>query len=168
MTKIVHFPQLSVQRLDKERIDEASTLLHSVWHATYRGHLPAPIVSERTRDHFRLHLQRRASNSWLALVGDRVVGVCTCLMNCIDDLWVSQQYRRRGIASGLVEAACGQLARHGFHGAQIGCEDFNTAGIALLEHLGWQKAGAELVQVSPDVCFEALIYTCSLSTEEAS
>ncbi len=167
MTNIIQMPQLQIRSLDSEQIAEAASLVHTVWHATYRDHLPASLVEQRTHDHFCRHLERRVGHCWLASVGSRSVGLCTTTSNCVDDVWVSQRFRRRGIASRLIAAACSHLEQRGFKAAQAGCEDFNLAATALFEGLGWRKTGAELVRLAPGVRHEAFVYTRSLTLEEA-
>ena len=168
MTKVVQLPQLKIDRLKPEQVDAAVALLHEVWHATYADHLPAQLVEQRTTDHFKRHLERRTETCWLAWMGPRLVGLSSTAANCVEDVWVSRRYRRRGIATRLIDTACTHLARRGFRAAQAGCEDFNFAASAMLEHLGWRKVGAESVHIAPGIRHEALVYTRPLPLKEAS
>ena len=168
MTKVVQLPQLKIARLKPDQVDAAVALLHEVWHATYAGRLPAHLVKQRTTVHFKRHLERRAESCWLAWMGPRLVGLSSTSANCVEDVWVSRRYRRRGIATRLVDAACSHLAQRGFRAAQAGCEDFNHAASAMFEHLGWRKVGAESVHIAPGICHEALVYTRPLPLKEAS
>ena len=168
MTKVVQLPQLKLAHLKPDQVDAAVTLLHGLWHETYADQLPAHLVVQRTTDHFRRHLEHRAGNCWLAWLGPRLVGLCSTSANCVEDVWVSRRYRRRGIATRLVDAACSHLAQRGFRAAQAGCEDFNHAASAMFEHLGWRKVGAESVHIAPGICHEALVYTRPLPLKEAS
>jgi ribosomal protein S18 acetylase RimI-like enzyme len=168
MTKVVQLPQLKIARLKPDQIDAAVAMLHEVWHATYAKRLPAHLVEQRTTEHFKRHLERRAETCWLAWMGPRLVGLSSTTSNCVDDVWVSGRYRRRGIATRLIDAACAHLARHGFRAAQAGCEDFNLAASAMFEHLGWRKVGAESVHIAPGIRHEAIVYTRPLPLKEAS
>ena len=168
MTKTVHIAPLRIAPLEPDQVDRAVALRGVLWHAAYGPILPTRLAEQRTEDHFRSHLESRAGNSWLAWSGDRLVGLCTTSSNCIDDVWVSQQHRRRGIASRLIATACRHLAQRGFRAAQAGCEDFNLAASALFEHLGWRRVGSELVHIAPGMRHEAIVYTRPLSLQEAS
>ena len=167
MTNTVQLPQLRIARLQPDQVDAAVALLHEVWHATYADRLPAHLVEQRTTVNLKQHLERRAETCWLAWMGPRLVGLCSTTANCVDDVWVSRRYRRRGIATRLIDAASTHLARRGFRTAQAGCEDFNHAASTMFEHLGWRKLGAESVHIAPGIRHEALVYTRPLPLKEA-
>lgn len=168
MTKIVQLPRLRIGRLKPDEAHAAAELLHDLWHSTYNGRLPARLVKQRTREHFVQHLERRAGACWLAWLDRKLVGMSSTTANCVEDVWVKLQYRRRGIATRLIDAACTDLAQRGFRAAQTGCEDFNHAASALFENLGWRQIGAELVQIAPGIRHEALVYARPLPLQEAS
>lgn len=168
MTKIVQLTNPRVARLEPEQVDEAARLLQQVWLESYGQRLPEIDVVQRTSRHFRDHLSRRSDNCWLAWVGNRLVGLSTTISNCIDDLWVRREFRRRGIATRLIGAACGNLALRGFRAAQAGCEDFNAAAVSLFESGGWKRVGSEPVDTAPGIRHVALVYTHSLPLEDVS
>lgn len=165
MTKSVQTTKVRIAKLNDCQADEAAVFLHRAWHSSYARRLPGSIVKQRTVQHFEDHLRARARNCWLAWTGDRLVGLLTTVSNCVDEVWVSRRYRRRGIASSLIDTACRDLSNRGFGFAQAGCEDFNDTAIALFETLGWQQIGAEPVEILPGIRHEARVYGQQLHAE---
>jgi GNAT superfamily N-acetyltransferase len=168
MTKVVQLPSLRVTRLESAQIDEAAGLLQQLWLQSYGKRLPQSSVRQRTTNHFKNHLTRRSGNCWLAWMGNRLAGLSTTVSNCVDDVWVRQDLRRKGIGTRLIGVACGDLAQRGFRAAQAGCEDFNAAAQAMFESSGWRRVGSEPVEIAPGVQHLALVYARSLHLEEAS
>ena len=168
MTNAAQLPSLRVARLEASQADPAADFLLRLWLESYAGRLPQSNVTQRTTSHFKDSLARRSGHCWLAWMGNRLVGLSTTVSNCLDDVWVHRKFRRRGIATRLIGVACGDLVKRGFRTAQVGCEDFNAAAIALFESDGWRRVGSEPVDISPGVRHLALVYARSLIREEVS
>ena len=168
MTKVVQLPTLRITRLEPAQIDEAAGLLQQIWLESYGERLPQSNVGQRTISHFKEHLTRRAGNCWLAWIGNRLAGLSTTVSNCVDDVWVRHEFRRRGIATRLIGVACGDLAQRGYRAAQAGFETFNAAAVALFESDGWRRVGSEPVDIAPGIQHVALVYARSLPLEDVS
>jgi GNAT superfamily N-acetyltransferase len=168
MNDVVKLPRLAVAPLAESDLDQAADFLHQSWRATYREVLPPAILAERTGEHFRRHLERRRERCWLAWLGHRLVGLATASANCVEDLWVAERYRRRGVGSALLEAALGHLSGRGFGFAQAGCEDFNRAAVAFFESRGWARIGSEPQQLTPELRVDALVYSLALADRVAA
>jgi ribosomal protein S18 acetylase RimI-like enzyme len=167
MADVLQLPRLRIAPLEERRLDEAADFLHKSWYDQYAKRLPRGLVQERTAAHFRHHLESRKDCCWLAWMGERLAGLVTSTANCIDDIWVASRYRRRGIATRLIDTASARLVQRGFGYAQAGCESFNLATIGLFEALGWQQIGAESVEIRRGIRIEAKIFNRTLCSPVA-
>lgn len=160
---VVSMPKLSIARLEASELDEAAELIHRCWHDTYRRELPSRLRSQRTQDYWLSYLRERRPRFWLARYGRRPVGLAGTASNCIDDLWIAQRHRRRGVGRRLLETVMKDLAVQGFEFAQAGCEGFNTSAIGFFRHLGWELIGTEpLLGLVPGRQVEAMVFSKSL------
>jgi ribosomal protein S18 acetylase RimI-like enzyme len=160
---VIALPTLEIRRLDPASLEAAAALLHKVWHETYRTELPAGLRAQRSEAYFDDYLRDRAERCWVASMGRRLAGLVTTGSNCIDDLWVARRYRRRGVATRLVERASAAIAGQGFDYVQAGCEGFNDDAIALFTALGWQEIGSEPLYLVPGRPIEALVFARRLA-----
>lgn len=166
MTTVVQMPRLTVRRARPEDVEPIATLVHRLWHDTYATHVRAEAAAGRTLASFRADVAPRLHQAWVAWLGSRLVGYCAVSANCIEDLWVSARHQRRGIGTRLIEAALADLDARGYQAAQAGCEDFNTAARAFLEHLGWRVIGEEPQPRAPSGrVVHALVYARPVRAE---
>lgn len=156
---VITFPNLDIRQLDAASIGQTAEFLHKVWHQTYRTQLPAGLRAQRTLAHFASYLEKRAAQCWVAWMGKRIAGVVTVSSNCVEDLWVARRYRRRGIATRLLETAMGDLGGRGFDFAQAGCEAFNSDAVAFFRAAGWQEIGSEPLYLVPGRPIDALVFS---------
>lgn len=159
MTNVVDLPRLLVETLPEAEVPAAADLLHKVWHSTYKADLPASLRRERTPEHFLDYLQTRRTQTSIARLGGRMVGLASISANCIEDLWVVKRYRRRGIGTALVNHCLAQLRHVGFDHAQAGCEGFNRDAVQFFQSLGWTCIGASTEQLTPALHIEALVFS---------
>ena len=160
---VLSLPQLSIAPLEASELEEAAGLIHRCWHDTYRRELPAKLLSQRTLDYWLDYLGERRARCWLARVGRRPAGLAGTASNCVEDLWVAQRYRRRGIGRRLLATVTDDLVARGFEYAQVGCEGFNTSAIGFFRHLGWELIGTEpLLGLVPGRQVEAMVFSTPL------
>jgi ribosomal protein S18 acetylase RimI-like enzyme len=157
MDNVVRLPHLRVCGHTPDRGERAAEFLHRNWHETYRRFLPADLRAERSVDYFRHYLADRRNACWLALYGNRLVGLATVSANCVDDLWVGQGYRRRGIGRRLLKAAVAALRENGYESVQAGCEGFNRDALAFFDATGFRQIGVETVTLKPALRVEAIV-----------
>jgi ribosomal protein S18 acetylase RimI-like enzyme len=167
VAEVIQLPRLRIAPLEEGQLDEAAVYLRKSWHDQYAKSLPRGLVKERTVAHFLHHLELRKDCCWLAWMGERLAGLVTSTANCIEDIWVTRRYRRRGIATRLIDTASHRLMQRGFGYVQVGCESFNPAAIGLFEHLGWQEIGAEPVEIGRGMRTGAKIFNRALNSERA-
>jgi GNAT superfamily N-acetyltransferase len=163
LATIHKLPKLRIAALEHGQLDQAADFLHQQWQLVYRQHLPQPLLAERTLSYFRHYLAVRKHSCWLAWMGDRLIGLAISSANCIEDLWVSQRFQRQGIASRLLDTVLQDLRRRGYRYAQVGCESFNQIAIDFFTAAGWQKIGAESLEVAAGLRFDALVYSIELN-----
>lgn len=156
---VVAFPAIRIEPLQADQLEAVAEFVNAQWRETYRNMLPASRLAERTPAYFADQLRQRQAHCWLAWSGKRLIGVISTQANGVEDLWVARRYRRRGVASRLVQTATTELAGRGFQHAQVGCEDFNDAMLAFLNATGWSEIGQEPVAVRPGVHVKAYVYS---------
>jgi len=156
---VVALPRLSIRELDAASLEQATELLHKIWHQTYRDRLPAGLRAQRTPAYFAAYLEARSAQCWTAWMGKRMAGLVTVSSNCIEDVWVARRYRRRGIAQRLVATALEHLAERGFDFAQAGCESFNSEAVAFFRATAWQVIGSEALDLVPGRPIDALVFS---------
>ena len=159
---VITLPSITVSELTGESLPVASDLMHRNWHRLYAGQLPAAIVRQRSREHFDRYLSGRIGQAWLAWRGDSPAGLVTLTSNCIDELWVEQRWRRRGIGSKLLETALGQLRQKGFSGAQAGIESGNQPAAAFYAAARWRRIGSERIRLQEGLAIEAEVYITNI------
>ena len=159
---IVKFPALRIVPFDPLYLHRASQFLYSNWRLTYADKLPADIVEQRSMRYFIEYLSRKAGICWLALYGEKMVGLISVSSNNIEELWVDSQYRRRKIASQLQLVALQHFKGKAFQFAQMGCENFNHDLHAFLRSCGWMKIACEPVNIIPGKRVLAWVYSIEI------
>lgn len=92
-----------------------------------------------------LHLEDPQSDSWLALKDGRAVAIVTVQatgeIGCIEDLFVSQEFRGQGIGRTMMSRALEVCARALFRHVFIGVDPANAPANALYRQLGFARVG---------------------------
>ena len=164
---VVDFPQLQLAPLTGDNLAAASEFLFDSWHGYYDAMLPRSIVEERTPAYFDKYLGGKKDIAWLAMLGQRIVGVVTVSANCIEELWVDEKYQRRRIGSALVDTAIRHFRQKGFTTAQAGFERFNASAQGFFSSMDWREIGAEYVQLEPGKRVLALVYSTNVKVSPA-
>jgi ribosomal protein S18 acetylase RimI-like enzyme len=93
----------------------------------------------------QLFLDRNPETSFCALDGPKVVGTILCghdgRRGYLHHLAVSQQYRRRGIGSQLVNRSLARLEKLGIQKCHLFIFNANIQGQAFWEDQGWELRG---------------------------
>ena len=160
---VISFPSIYVQPLSEESIGEASALLRDCWHLTYSKHLPAEWLNRHTLEYFQEYLLEKQSRCWLAYYNEQVAGVMAINLNCIDELCVNPNFRRKKIGRRLVETAIHDCEKRHYQSVQVGIEDFNNDAIQFFDSLGWREVGSEFVPLSPDKRVKAMVYSRAIT-----
>lgn len=166
MSDVIPLPRLSFRRATRDDLESVAALVHAIWHETYGRTLPRLVVNARTPGHIAEEVGLRIDQGWLALLGTRLVGYCATSANCVEDLWVTKRYRRRGIGSRLLERALADLRERGYRGAQAGCENFNAPARQFFERHGWRAIGAEPQYFAAGQVVSALVYARALQAPD--
>ncbi len=80
------------------------------------------------------------SKAWITLHDNEIVGVALTSNDHLDDLWIRQAYRGKGIGRRLLAAAEQEIATRGFSVAHLRVVSSNTAAITFYRQAGWQPA----------------------------
>ncbi len=96
-----------------------------------------------SKDSISRYLQRNPGLSFVALEDGRVAGAILCGHDgrraSLNHLAVHPDFRKRGIATALVEKCLAALAAEGIQKCHIFVYENNNDGIAFWRKLGWKK-----------------------------
>lgn len=159
MNNVVPLPRLEVRPGTAEDRAPVTAMVEAIWREVYSGRLPAESMSDRHEDWFSGLVGDPGDQSWVAMLGDQVVGYSRVMANCVDQLWVPARMRRRGIGTALLGEAVAAIRARGFAFAQAGCEDFNPGGLRFLEANGWRAIGSEPQSLGGNRSCQALVFS---------
>jgi len=77
------------------------------------------------------------SKAWVALDGNTLVGTVLTHEDWIDDLWVIQDFRGRGIGKRLLLRGEEDILERGFHVLRLRMVEANTRALAFYRRSGW-------------------------------
>jgi ribosomal protein S18 acetylase RimI-like enzyme len=104
---------------------------------------PAPESAERSRRWLRLALRRRAPWAWprmlrVAAAGERIDYVPPPDSLYVDGLATDPRFRRRGVATALLEAAAARARERGLGALALDTSETNAAAQLLYERAGFR------------------------------
>ena len=140
-------PGIDIVAWDEGRTEEARLLMN----LAFRDHWGSTPRDRAAWDHLIGGTGTRLDLSYMALAGDRLVGVTVNAHYPSDheitgrrDGWIGHlgthpEFRKRGIASALIERSCTQFSEAGFDHAMIGVDSASLTGAyRLYESLGFR------------------------------
>ncbi len=80
------------------------------------------------------------------LTEDDLLGTKPSTRGRINELYVTGEYRGKGVARALMDIAEARLRERGCDTAFLGVFAFNTDAIAMYEHIGYNIAGVEMMK----------------------
>lgn len=78
--------------------------------------------------------------SWVAVSGERIVGVILTNREWVDDLWVLREQRRQGVGSRLLVRGEAEIAARGYRMCRLRVVRSNTVAVQFYLSHGWQIA----------------------------
>ncbi len=164
MQNVVPIAPIETRRSAASDIDAVAAFIERCWKESYASLLPAETLRSRDRATWRTIVEDSIARGWVAEQGGRIVGYADRSLNNIDNLWVDNGYRRRGIARRLIRALCDDMRARDFANAQIGIESRNREGCRFLEHCGWTPIGDEALRVGAETV-GVRVYTRKTASE---
>ena len=158
---VIRFPQIKIKPLTDDSLIAASQLLLDCWHETYDPHLPGLFTDRHDTGHFVNYLTEKRARSWLAWYDDELVGVMVLSLNCVEELCVKPEYRRKKIGRRLIDAAVNDCMQRDYRSMQVGIEDFNGKATGFFESMGWHEVGSEYLPLQTSQPIKALVYSRS-------
>jgi mycothiol synthase len=131
-----------------KELDEATL---GVFNQSFRDHWGfEPISYERWKTWFSEHPEFLPDCSFLAMDGEQMVSICVCgirysgkrepgnEMGWIRDVGTLREYRGRGLATGLMNAAMKVFQERGYRTAGLGVDTENSSGaLSIYERMGF-------------------------------
>lgn len=167
MDNVIAFPEMRLLLARDEHLNAIAELVNLCWHQTYAARLPAELTRQRSESEFARQLAPRLASGAVALQGLRVVGYADRMGNCIDNLWVAPDARRKGYGRRLVLEQMRQLRAIGIQSVQAGCEAFNEPALAFFQALGWSELQRSLERISAELQVEVVVFSASIEEQLA-
>ena len=158
MNNVILFPALRTSKPVEADIPAIVELVHDCWHEVYDDHLPLELSQQRTAEAFSKLLAPKLANATVVRRGNEIIGYADHLSNCIDNLWVTKSYRRRGIGKLLLDIQLDELKTKGMDSVQAGCESFNEAAIGFYGHHGWNVIDETVETIVPGLDVGVITY----------
>lgn len=78
--------------------------------------------------------------AWVAVSGEKIVGVIITSQEWVSDLWVLREHRRQGVGSRLLSRGEAEIAAHGDQTCRLRVVRSNVAAVRFYLGRGWQIA----------------------------
>lgn len=140
---IIEFPKIEVRSGLSDDRKAVLELVRAVWMEVYGGQGIGGLGFSDREEHLNELIGDPADSGWVATLGHRVIGYCKVNSNCVEQLWIAERFRRRGMGRRLLRMATEDILHRGFRFAQAGCEDFNPAALSFLRSQGWKVISHE-------------------------
>jgi len=154
---IIKFPEIKISKISRKSLAASSQFLYDNWHNFYKNHLPGKNITTKTHDHFFDYLDKNKANTFIAIRHKKIIGLVSIFQNCIDELWVDENYRCQKIGKKLVDNALERIVEKKYLSAQVGCEDFNQDAIKFFKKLGWYMIDSETIALNNQESFSVIV-----------
>ena len=162
MSNVIHLPQPILMPALDVPVDEVAAFVNHQWHLTYDAYLPRILTSQRKPPVFARQLAAKSSPGWVMVQANEIIGYADRVANCIDNLWVHDTYKRRGIGSRLMDILLDSMREQGMHSAQAGCESFNQPAINFFRSHHWSLLEDTQTQLHQGVRIGVKVFSLKL------
>jgi GNAT superfamily N-acetyltransferase len=135
---------MSSVTLRQAREDDAAAVA-KIWYDGWRdghlGHVPDDLVAVRTEESFQSRAADRVGDTVVAVVDDAVAGFAMVVCDEVEQVYVSEQHRGRGVAGILLAEAERLVAVSGNERAWLAVVDGNVRARRFYERNGWTDEG---------------------------
>lgn len=111
------------------------------WRDGHLGGVPDELVAVRTPESFRQRAADRVADTTVATVDGSVAGFIMVVGDEVEQVYVAEEHRGRGVAQVLLAAAEQQVANHGFKEAWLAVVASNARARAFYARAGWVDTG---------------------------
>lgn len=132
---------LSLRAASAEDVDLIAEVWHRGWRDGHLGHVPAALLPHRGLESFRRRVPGRLSGSTVARIGTTLVGFVTVQDDELEQLYVVESARGRGVAVALIRHAEACIAER-FALAWLAVAVGNARARRFYAREGWSDAGA--------------------------
>jgi ribosomal protein S18 acetylase RimI-like enzyme len=124
-----------------EDLDSIAEVWHRGWREGHIGHVPAALLPYRELESFRQRVPERLSGSTVAVLGATVIGFVTVHDDELEQLYVAESARGRGVAVALIRHGEAQIGER-FARAWLAVAAGNARARRFYAREGWSDAGA--------------------------
>jgi GNAT superfamily N-acetyltransferase len=122
-------------------VDAIASLWHDGWRDGHLGHVPEAIYQHRRLIEFQKRVPPRIPATTVASLASRVVGFVTVHDDEVEQVYVAENARGRGVATPLLRHAEQRIAAR-FDAAWLAVVAGNARARRFYERNGWRDAGA--------------------------
>lgn len=131
----------SLRAATVEDVGSIAEVWHTGWRDGHLAHVPAALLPHRELESFRRRVPERLSGSTVAVLGSTVVGFVTVHDDELEQLYVAESARGRGVAVALIRCGEATIAQR-FALAWLAVAVGNARARRFYAREGWSDAGA--------------------------
>jgi ribosomal protein S18 acetylase RimI-like enzyme len=130
-------------------VEDIARVWHAAWLDGHAGHVPPSILPHRGLDTFRARVPSRLATTTVATLGGSLVGFVTVTGDELEQLFVAEEARGRGVAAALLDHGEATIfARHPI--AWLAVATGNARARRFYERRGWEdRAGLDYAAEIP-------------------
>ena len=134
-------PPVALRRARDEDAEAVAKIWYDGWRDGHLGHVPDNLVMVRTKESFQSRAADRVGDTVVAVVDDAVAGFVMVVGDEVEQVYVSEQHRGRGVAVLLLAEAERLVAVNGNERAWLAVVDGNVRARRFYERNGWTDEG---------------------------
>jgi GNAT superfamily N-acetyltransferase len=131
----------SLRPASAEDAEAVATIWYAGWGDGHLGHVPEALVAARTPESFRSRAAQRGGDTVVAIAGHEVAGFVMVVGDEVEQVYVSGNHRRTGVAGLLLAEAERLVAVGGHRLAWLAVVAGNTRARRFYERCGWADEG---------------------------
>jgi GNAT superfamily N-acetyltransferase len=136
-----HGPAHRIRPASEPDSDDIARIWHDGWREAHLGRVPAQLVAARTPESFAVRAVENLERTSVADVDGHVAGFVTVADDELEQLYLDDQHRGRGVAHDLLREGERRIAALGHDHAWLAVVAGNTHARSFYGRCGWTDAG---------------------------
>ena len=135
---------MKIRHAEANDVLSLARLWHDSWHDAHSALVPESLVRLRPLENFRERMTSGVGAVWIAEEAEASLGFYALNGDELDLLFVSAQWRGKGVAAALLADAERRLREGGIDTAWLACVIGNDRAAKFYEKSGWHRVGVSL------------------------